>query len=68
MSVEHGSFEYVPAAELLREMAERFESEHPLERAVREARQSSFEVFEDRGPGVSAPPEGITRRDRRGRR
>ncbi len=62
------AFEHVPPKERLREMAERFDREQGFKQALSEARQSSFEVFEDRGPGVSAPPEGMARRDRRGRR
>ncbi|MEA2507510.1 MAG: hypothetical protein QOH48_2128 [Actinomycetota bacterium] len=36
--------------------------------SLREAQQSEFEVFEDRGPGVSVPPAGMARRDEHGRR
>ena len=31
--------------------------------ALVEAEESTFEVFEDRGPGVAAPPAGLGRRD-----
>jgi hypothetical protein len=36
--------------------------------ALTEAEQSVFEIFEDRGPGVSVAPAGLARRDERGRR
>jgi hypothetical protein len=36
--------------------------------ALREAKQSVFEIFEDRGPGVAVPPAGLARRDEHGRR
>jgi hypothetical protein len=36
--------------------------------ALTEAKQSVFEIFEDRGPGVSVAPAGLARRDERGRR
>jgi hypothetical protein len=48
--------------------AEREEQERRWKEAVREAKQASFEIFEDRGPGVSVPPAGLARRDHRGRR
>jgi hypothetical protein len=42
--------------------------ERRWKQALIEAKQSVFEVFEDRGPGVSVPPAGMARRDERGRR
>jgi hypothetical protein len=48
--------------------AERADQERRWKEAVREAKQTAFEIFEDRGPGVSVPPAGLARRDHRGRR
>jgi hypothetical protein len=50
------------------EPADRSAQEKRFREALREAQQSVFEVFEDRGPGVSVPPAGMARRDERGRR
>jgi hypothetical protein len=47
---------------------DRSDQERKWREALREARQSGFEIFEDRGPGVSVPPAGMARRDERGRR
>jgi hypothetical protein len=47
---------------------EREEQERRWKEAVREAKQTAFDIFEDRGPGVSVPPAGLARRDHRGRR
>jgi hypothetical protein len=50
------------------EAADRPDQERRWREALREAQQSGFEIFEDRGPGVSVPPAGLARRDERGRR
>jgi hypothetical protein len=50
------------------ETKDRPEQDRRWREALKEAKQSVFEVFEDRGPGVSIPPEGLTRSDHRGRR
>jgi hypothetical protein len=50
------------------EPADRSAQEKRFKEALKEAQQSVFEVFEDRGPGVSVAPAGMARRDERGRR
>jgi hypothetical protein len=48
--------------------AERSDQDRRWREALREAKQSVYEIFEDRGPGVAVPPAGMARRDDRGRR
>jgi hypothetical protein len=63
---DEGNFHEV--AETRAQDKDRTEQERRWREALREAKQSVFEVFEDRGPGVAVPPAGLARRDEHGRR